>query len=118
MDTLDVMKLPQDTLKPTGARLSVIIPAYNEESGISSILDRVLSIRSELEALGVTGPEVVVVNDASRDRTAEIVSRYTDVQLVSHETNRGYGAALKPGFCHSTGDLVAFLDADLIYLIL
>jgi len=37
------------------------------------------------------------------------------VRLVSHETNRGYGAALKTGFCHSTGDLLAFLDADGTY---
>ena len=115
MDTSDVKQPPPDALKPRGVRLSVIIPAYNEESGISSILDRALSIRSELAALGVTGPEVVVVNDASRDRTAEIVSHYTDVRLVSHETNRGYGAALKTGFCNSTGDLLAFLDADGTY---
>jgi len=109
------MKRPLNVSKQTGARFSVIIPAYNEESGISSILDRVLSIQSELEALAVTGPEVVVVNDGSRDRTAEIVSRYPDVRLVCHETNRGYGAALKTGFCHSTGDLLAFLDADGTY---
>jgi glycosyltransferase involved in cell wall biosynthesis len=97
------------------AKLSVIIPAYNEESGIAAILDRVLSIRSALEALGMTGPEVVVVDDGSRDRTVDIVRGYTDVKLIRHEKNRGYGGALKTGFHNATGDLLAFLDADGTY---
>jgi len=97
------------------AKLSVIIPAYNEESGIAAILDRVLSIRSALEALGITGPEVVVVDDGSRDRTVDIVSGYADVKLIRHEKNRGYGGALKTGFRNATGDLLAFLDADGTY---
>src|SRR5512143_1747890 len=53
--------------------LSVIIPAYNEESGIADILDRVLSIQAGLEKVGVAGPEVIVVDDGSKDRTVEIV---------------------------------------------
>jgi glycosyltransferase involved in cell wall biosynthesis len=98
--------------------LSVIIPAYNEESGIAQVLDRVLSIRATLQACGIEGPEVVVVDDGSRDRTAEIVGRYArnaGVRLVRHSANRGYGAALKTGFRHATGSLLAFLDADGTY---
>ena len=95
--------------------LSVVIPAYNEESGISAVLDRVLDIRAALAGYGITGPEVLVVDDGSRDKTAEIVGAYKGVTLVRHTVNKGYGAALKTGFCHATGDMLAFLDADGTY---
>ena len=98
-----------------GPKLSVIIPAYNEESGITAILDRVLSIRPELASMGIAGPEVIVVDDGSRDQTRAIVSRYPNVRLICHEQNRGYGGALKTGFSHATGNLLAFLDADGTY---
>jgi glycosyltransferase involved in cell wall biosynthesis len=99
----------------TTDKLSVIIPAYNEEGGIAEILDRVLSIRPELEAIGMEGPEVLVVDDGSRDRTREIVGAYKNVRLICHEKNRGYGGALKTGFRNATGNLLAFLDADGTY---
>jgi glycosyltransferase involved in cell wall biosynthesis len=95
--------------------LSVIIPAYNEERGISSVLNRVLDIRPALEMYGIAGPEVLVVDDGSHDRTAEVVCAYKSVRLVQHTKNRGYGAALKTGFCNATGDMLAFLDADGTY---
>jgi len=96
-------------------QLSVIIPAYNEEDGIADILDRVLSIQSSLEAVGVSGPEIIVVDDGSKDRTVEIVHTYPNVRLIRHEKNRGYGGALKTGFANATGNLLAFLDADGTY---
>lgn len=99
----------------TTDKLSVIIPAYNEEGGIAEILDRVLSIRPGLEAIGMEGPEVLVVDDGSRDRTREIVGAYKNVRLICHEKNRGYGGALKTGFRNATGNLLAFLDADGTY---
>lgn len=95
--------------------LSVIIPAYNEEDGIADILDRVLSIRAGLAAVGVAGPEVIVVDDGSKDRTVEIVRTYQDVTLIRHEKNRGYGGALKTGFANANGSLLSFLDADGTY---
>jgi glycosyltransferase involved in cell wall biosynthesis len=95
--------------------LSVIIPAYNEEDGIADILDRVLSIQPALEAAGIAGPEVIVVDDGSKDRTVEIVRQYANVRLIRHEKNRGYGGALKTGFANATGNLLAFLDADGTY---
>lgn len=98
-----------------GHKLSVIIPAYNEEIGIAAILERVLQLRSRLLTVGVAGFEVIVVDDGSHDRTAEIVCRYPDVQLISHARNRGYGGALKTGFVNTTGNLLAFLDADGTY---
>jgi glycosyltransferase involved in cell wall biosynthesis len=105
----------QNTLNWSSYQLSVIIPAYNEEDGIAEILDRVLSIMPGLEAVGVAGPEVIVVDDGSKDRTAEIVSTCSNVRLIRHQKNRGYGGALKTGFANATGNLLAFLDADGTY---
>ncbi len=99
--------------------LSVVIPAYNEEDGIADIVNRVLEVREELGMVGVNDLELLVVNDGSSDKTAEIVTAIaaqdSDVRLISHETNHGYGAALKTGFSAAQGELVGFLDADGTY---
>ena len=94
--------------------LSVVIPAYNEEDGIASIVERVLAIGPALRA-SKTELELIVVDDGSRDRTAEIASQYPDVRLIQHRTNHGYGAALKTGFAHAEGTWLGFLDADGTY---
>ena len=94
--------------------LSVVIPAYNEADGIAAIMERVLAVRPELAAVGVD-LELVVVDDGSADRTAEIVAACPGARLVRHPTNRGYGAALKTGFNAARGDLLGFLDADGTY---
>jgi glycosyltransferase involved in cell wall biosynthesis len=95
--------------------LSVVIPALNEEDGIADIVERVLAIREPLAEVEVSGLELIVVDDGSRDRTAEIVSGYPEVVLVQHPVNRGYGAAIKTGFRTAKGNLLAFLDADGTY---
>ena len=99
--------------------LSVVIPAYNEESGIAEIVHRVLAVDGELEKVNVELLEVLVVNDGSKDRTAEITNEIASedqrVKLVDHEVNKGYGAALKTGFSRADGDLIGFLDADGTY---
>ena len=92
--------------------LSVVIPAYNEEDGIANIIERVLSIKEPLAEAGVSGLELIVVDDASKDRTAEIVATYPEVVLIRHTINKNYGAAIKTGFRNAKGDLLAFLDAD------
>jgi hypothetical protein len=94
--------------------LSVVIPAYNEEDGIASIVERVLAIGPALRASGAD-LELIVVDDGSRDRTAEITAGYPEVCLVQHHTNHGYGAALKTGFAQARGDWLGFLDADGTY---
>lgn len=101
------------------AKLSVVIPAYNEEDGIADIMGRVLSVRDDLTKVNVSSLELLVVNDGSRDRTAEIAQQIAEqeigVRVISHPTNLGYGAALKTGFSQATGDLIGFLDADGTY---
>lgn len=94
--------------------LSIIIPAYNEEQGIARIIERVLATCPSLTACGL-GLELIVVDDGSRDRTAEIASAYPQVCLLRHQANYGYGAALKTGFSRATGTWLGFLDADGTY---
>jgi hypothetical protein len=56
-----------------------------------------------------------VVDDGSSDRTAEIAAKFDDVRVLRHAVNQGYGAAIKTGFTHARGELLAFLDADGTY---
>jgi hypothetical protein len=95
--------------------LSVVIPAYNEESGIAEIASRVLFVESKLKEAGVDQLELLIVDDGSKDRTAEIASQIPGVTLIRHNKNRGYGAALKTGFARARGELIGFLDADGTY---
>jgi glycosyltransferase involved in cell wall biosynthesis len=91
--------------------LSVVIPAYNEEATIARVIENVL----RLEALA----EIVVVNDCSKDRTADIVrniaARDSRVRLIEHKVNGGKTEALKTGFAQIQGDIVIVQDADLEY---
>lgn len=95
--------------------LSVVIPAYNEEDGIAAIVERVLATAPALEAAGVDTLECIVVDDGSRDRTAEIVQRYVPRVRLIRQANKGYGGALKTGFQAARGELLGFLDADSTY---
>jgi glycosyltransferase involved in cell wall biosynthesis len=97
------------------ATLSVVIPAYNEEDGIAEIVKRVLAVENSLNKVGVGKLELLVVDDGSKDRTADIVSQIAGVRLIRHATNKGYGAALKTGFNNAKGELIGFLDADGTY---
>jgi glycosyltransferase involved in cell wall biosynthesis len=72
--------------------LSVVIPAYNEEKGIQGVVDRIFRA---LEGLRLPF-EIIVIDDGSKDRTVESL-RERRVKVLRHETNRGYGAALKTG---------------------
>jgi glycosyltransferase involved in cell wall biosynthesis len=97
---------------PYPARLSVCLPAYNEELNIR---DTVLSACAILPEF-VQDFEIVVVDDGSKDQTAAIVAKLAEqdprVRLVQHETNGGYGAAVATGLRSATGDLVFFMDSD------
>lgn len=97
--------------------LSIVIPAFNEESAIGEILERVLRERDKIlnTVTWLGDVEVIVVDDGSEDRTKEIARHYAGVVVVEHERNRGYGAALKTGFEAARGELIGFLDADGTY---
>lgn len=99
--------------------LSVVIPAYNEENGIADIVQRVLAVQEDLSKVGVDQLELLVVDDGSKDQTAQITrdiaGRSEVVRLITYPKNRGYGAALKTGFSQARGDLIGFLDADGTY---
>jgi len=96
-------------------QLSVVIPALNEEDGIDDIMSRVLSVRPALAEAGIDDLELIIVDDGSTDRTAELVKARSGATLISHSKNSGYGAALKTGFAAARGELIGFLDADGTY---
>lgn len=82
-----------------------MIPAYNEESGIGATLSALLAARP------TTVVEIIVVDDGSTDRTAEIAAE-AGVRVLRHPNNRGYGASLKTGIREATGDHILTMDAD------
>ncbi|HXK62290.1 MAG TPA: glycosyltransferase [Acidobacteriota bacterium] len=106
---------PSSTGASAGLTLSVVIPALNEEDGIAHIVTSVQETREALQQAGVTDLEVIVVDDGSDDATTQIVEEMESVRLIRHTHNRGYGAAIKTGFEHARGELLAFLDADSTY---
>jgi glycosyltransferase involved in cell wall biosynthesis len=94
-------------------KLTVVIPALNEEDAIGSTIERCLAAREEIvRESPVDRVEIIVVSDGSTDRTVEIARAFDEVRVIVFEKNRGYGAAIKKGFEEGTGQLVGFLDAD------
>ncbi|MBI4708514.1 MAG: glycosyltransferase family 2 protein [Candidatus Omnitrophica bacterium] len=93
-------------------KLSIIIPAYNEQETIEEALRKILAV--DLSGLRVK-KEVIVVDDGSTDRTTELVKNFTEVKLLRHNINLGKGKAVLTGFRYSTGDIILIQDADLEY---
>jgi dolichyl-phosphate beta-glucosyltransferase len=93
--------------------ISIVIPAYNESERLAPTLDRVLAYINQRE----WNAEVVVVNDGSRDQTAEIARRYSQrnetVRLIENPGNRGKGYSVRNGVLNATGEFILFTDADL-----
>jgi glycosyltransferase involved in cell wall biosynthesis len=94
-------------------KLTIVIPALNEELAIGSTIGRMLEAHSHIVSTSPVGKvELIVVSDGSTDRTAEIAASFADVRVITFEQNRGYGAAIKKGFAEGTGEIMGFLDAD------
>lgn len=91
--------------------LSVVVPVYNEERTLRTIVGKLLALPQLLE--------IVIVDDCSTDRTSEILenlkAEHSSVQSVRHDRNRGKTEALKTGFRLTRGDIVIVQDADLEY---
>ena len=91
-------------------KISVVIPVYNEEKTIEEIVRRVKNVDIE--------KEIIVVDDFSTDGTRQALERFKDdggIKVLTHEKNKGKGAALITGFRHATGDILIIQDADLEY---
>ena len=103
-------KREDEAVSPAALGLTLIVPAYNEEGGIVEVLRRLEEV---LEA-SASRYEIIVVDDASTDRTAERVTG-EHIRLLRHKQNRGYGAALKSGLRSARFGWVGIIDADGTY---
>jgi len=92
--------------------ITVFFPAFNDAPTIAALVRNAADILSRL----TSDPEIIVVNDGSRDSTAEVLEGLLPevpfLRVVTHETNKGYGAALRSGFKVATKDLVFYTDGD------
>ncbi len=92
-------------------RLSILIPAYNEEKTIAETLRRVRAVPLDVER------EIIVIDDGSTDRTPEVLASLEgpDLKVIRHSHNQGKGRAIRTGLQFATGDAILIQDADLEY---
>ncbi len=90
---------------------SLVLPVYNEEEAIAFTLDHLHETLRSADG----EYEIIAVNDGSKDRTGEILRSRSDIRLIEHRRNRGYGAALKTGIRNAKYPLIVITDADGTY---
>lgn len=100
-----------DSTKP---EFSIVVPCYNEEAAIRETIDQLQTIAKEASRY-----ELIIVDDGSSDGTGQILKNYVKneirIKILTHNQNRGYGAALKTGISHAKFDLIVITDADGTY---
>jgi len=95
-------------------KLSILIPAYNEEGSIAEILKEIESV--DLIGVGIKEKEVILIDDGSTDRTVENARlALPSIKVIYHSKNLGKGAAVISGLSYAKGDIIIIQDADLEY---
>ena len=89
-------------------KISIIIPAYNEEKGIKEVINRCKKICS-------SGDEIIVVSDGSSDNTAKFAKKTGKARVISYKNNKGKAGALQIGFNAAKNDILVTIDADCTY---
>lgn len=93
--------------------LSVFFPAYNEEKNIPNTVEKAVEV---IKKLGLKDYEIIVINDGSKDRTAEVTAELqkgnSHIRLINHESNKGYGEAIKTGLYNARFPWIVYTDSD------
>lgn len=92
--------------------LSLFFPAYNEEENLEETVEKAIPVLKSI----AEKYELIIINDGSKDKTGEVAKKlqqkYPYIRIITHNPNRGYGAALKSGFYNSKFEWIVFIDAD------
>lgn len=101
-----------ESVIPSRSRCSIVIPMLNEEKSVADTISRIRRVTGAIPAWEF---EIVCVNDGSTDGTASILAGLAGIRVITHEVNRGYGAALRTGLDRCESEWIFLVDADGTY---